>query len=106
MINKILTTVIFFTGIIINIQATTKGTGQKPMYNEVKKVVHSIYPKAKYMKWECKKMNRLNLNGMTTIYYGCIAKLKNKKKIGIQCEELYMQYGGSMTSCKFTRYLR
>ena len=104
--NKIFITIILFTGITISIQATTNGTGQTPMYNEVKKVVHSIYPKAKYMKWECKKMNRLFLNGMTTVYYGCIAELKNKRKIGMQCEELYMSYGKSMTNCKFTRYLR
>jgi len=90
----------------INTQAATNGTGQKQMYNEVKKVVHSIYPKAKYMKWECKRVNKLFLNGITTIYYGCIAKLKNKRKIGMQCEEQYVPYVGNMTNCKFTRYIR
>ncbi len=88
------------------LNAITGGTGEKQMYNEVQKVVHSIYPKAKNIKWQCKKFNQLSLSATTRVYYSCMAKTKYKKKIVMECTEVYDTFGGLSTDCKFTRYIR
>lgn len=90
---------------ILELNAATKGTSKSQMYNEINKIVNSIYPKSKKIKWQCKKFNQLDLGGVTTIYYGCTAKTEYKRTIGMQCEEKYFNRNGSMTECKFTKYI-